>query len=118
MSKQSAAVDAVSGATFTSAGYAQSLQSALDKLGFKTASRNTLQVPWGGRRQALASELSELSGAPDGNPRRLAECGGMPTFLSNGRRGLLAGLLALVVFVSSAIAMTTHGSTTATAASA
>ena len=47
LSKQSAAIDAVSGATFTSAGYAQSLQSGLDKLGFKAAdgSRATLQVP-------------------------------------------------------------------------
>jgi uncharacterized protein with FMN-binding domain len=47
LSKQSADIDAVSGATFTSAGYAQSLQSALDKLGFKAAdgSRATLQVP-------------------------------------------------------------------------
>jgi uncharacterized protein with FMN-binding domain len=47
LTKQSAAIDAVSGATFTSAGYAQSLQSALDKLGFKAAdgSRATLQVP-------------------------------------------------------------------------
>ena len=47
LSKQSAAIDAVSGATFTSAGYAQSLQSALDKLGFKAAdgARATLQVP-------------------------------------------------------------------------
>jgi hypothetical protein len=40
----------VSGATFTSASYMQSLQSALDKLGFKAAdgSRATLQVPAGG----------------------------------------------------------------------
>ena len=47
LAAQSAAIDAVSGATFTSAGYAQSLQSALDKLGFKAAdgSRATLQVP-------------------------------------------------------------------------
>jgi uncharacterized protein with FMN-binding domain len=47
LSKQSAAIDAVSGATFTSAGYAQSLQSALDKLGFKAAdgARATLQMP-------------------------------------------------------------------------
>jgi uncharacterized protein with FMN-binding domain len=47
LSKQSADIDAVSGATFTSAGYAQSLQSALDKLGFKAAdgSRATLRVP-------------------------------------------------------------------------
>jgi uncharacterized protein with FMN-binding domain len=50
LSKQTAAVDAVSGATFTSASYEQSLQSALDKLGFKAAdgSRATLQVPSGG----------------------------------------------------------------------
>jgi uncharacterized protein with FMN-binding domain len=47
LSRQSADIDAVSGATFTSAGYAQSVQSALDKLGFKAAdgSRATLQVP-------------------------------------------------------------------------
>jgi uncharacterized protein with FMN-binding domain len=47
LSAQSAAIDAVSGATFTSASYDQSLQSALDKLGFKAAdgSRATLQVP-------------------------------------------------------------------------
>ena len=47
LSSQSAAIDAVSGATFTSASYDQSLQSALDKLGFKPAdgSRATLQVP-------------------------------------------------------------------------
>ena len=47
LTAQSAAIDAVSGATFTSASYDQSLQSALDKLGFKAAdgSRATLQVP-------------------------------------------------------------------------
>jgi uncharacterized protein with FMN-binding domain len=47
LTSQTAAVDAVSGATFTSASYTQSLQSALDKLGFKAAdgSRATLQVP-------------------------------------------------------------------------
>jgi uncharacterized protein with FMN-binding domain len=47
LTKQSAGVDAVSGATFTSASYTQSLQSALDKLGFKApdGSRATLQVP-------------------------------------------------------------------------
>lgn len=44
LSKQSANIDAISGATYTSAGYAQSLQSALNKLGFKTAA-TTLQVP-------------------------------------------------------------------------
>jgi uncharacterized protein with FMN-binding domain len=50
LSKQSAAIDAVSGASFTSASYDQSLQSALDKLGFKAAggARATLQVPAGG----------------------------------------------------------------------
>jgi uncharacterized protein with FMN-binding domain len=49
LSAQSAAIDSVSGATFTSASYDQSLQSALDKLGFKAAggSRATLQVPSG-----------------------------------------------------------------------
>ena len=50
LTKQSADVDAVSGATFTSASYEQSLQSALDQLGFKAAdgSRATLAVPEGG----------------------------------------------------------------------
>jgi uncharacterized protein with FMN-binding domain len=37
LSKQSANVDAVSGATYTSAGYQQALQSALDKAGFQTS---------------------------------------------------------------------------------
>jgi uncharacterized protein with FMN-binding domain len=47
LTRQSAGIDAVSGATFTSASYAQSLQSALDKLGFTApdGSRATLQVP-------------------------------------------------------------------------
>jgi uncharacterized protein with FMN-binding domain len=47
LSAQSAGIDAVSGATYTSGSYDQSLQSALDKLGFKAAdgSRATLQVP-------------------------------------------------------------------------
>jgi uncharacterized protein with FMN-binding domain len=50
LSRQTADVDAVSGATFTSASYMQSLQSALDKLGFKAADGSvaTLQVPQGG----------------------------------------------------------------------
>ena len=50
LTKQTAAVDAVSGATFTSASYTQSLQSALNKLGFKAADGSvaTLQVPQGG----------------------------------------------------------------------
>jgi uncharacterized protein with FMN-binding domain len=37
LAKQSADIDAVSGASFTSASYKQSLQSALDKLGFKSS---------------------------------------------------------------------------------
>jgi uncharacterized protein with FMN-binding domain len=37
LAKQTANVDAVSGATFTSASYTQSVQSALDKLGFNAA---------------------------------------------------------------------------------
>ena len=37
LAKQSAHIDAVSGASFTSASYTQSLQSALDKLGFKSS---------------------------------------------------------------------------------
>jgi uncharacterized protein with FMN-binding domain len=44
LSAQSAAIDSVSGATYTSASYDQSLQSALDKLGLGAA-RATLQVP-------------------------------------------------------------------------
>jgi uncharacterized protein with FMN-binding domain len=44
---QTAAGDAVSGATHTSASYEQSLQSALDKLNFRApdGTRATLQVP-------------------------------------------------------------------------
>ena len=47
LAKQSAAVDAVSGATYTSASYEASLQSALDKLGFKAAdgSRGDAAIP-------------------------------------------------------------------------
>jgi uncharacterized protein with FMN-binding domain len=47
LTQQTAAVDAVSGATYTSASYEQSLQSALDKLDFRApnGSRATLQVP-------------------------------------------------------------------------
>ena len=50
LAKQGADVDAVSGATFTSASYTQSLQSALDKPGFKApdGSVATLAVPAGG----------------------------------------------------------------------
>src|SRR4051794_6281093 len=47
LSKQSADVDVVSGATYTSASYLQSLQSALDKVGYKApdGSTATAQVP-------------------------------------------------------------------------
>ena len=41
LSKQTAAVDTVSGATYTSLSYKASLQSALDKLGFKSADGST-----------------------------------------------------------------------------
>jgi uncharacterized protein with FMN-binding domain len=41
LSKQTAAVDTVSGATYTSMSYEGSLQSALDKLGFKAADGST-----------------------------------------------------------------------------
>src|SRR4051794_27305628 len=47
LTKQSADIDAVSGATYTSGSYDQSLQAALDKLGFKAADGSVaqLQVP-------------------------------------------------------------------------
>src|SRR3954454_8539596 len=47
LAKQSAAIAAVSGATITSASYEASLQSALDKLGFKAAdgSRGSSTIP-------------------------------------------------------------------------
>jgi uncharacterized protein with FMN-binding domain len=47
LTKQSAAIDAVSGATITSASYEASLQSALDKLGFKAAdgARGSSTIP-------------------------------------------------------------------------
>jgi uncharacterized protein with FMN-binding domain len=47
LTKQSAAIDVVSGATYTSASYEASLQSALDKLGFKAAdgSRGSAEIP-------------------------------------------------------------------------
>jgi uncharacterized protein with FMN-binding domain len=47
LSKQSAAIDAVSGATITSASYEASLQSALDKLGYKApdGSRGSSTIP-------------------------------------------------------------------------
>jgi uncharacterized protein with FMN-binding domain len=50
LTKQTAAIDAVSGASITSASYEASLQSALDKLGFKAAdgTRGSSTVPDGG----------------------------------------------------------------------
>ena len=47
LSKQTADVDVISGATYTSASYLQSLQSALDKLDYKApdGSTATAQVP-------------------------------------------------------------------------
>jgi uncharacterized protein with FMN-binding domain len=41
LAKQSANIDAVSGATYTSAGYKAALQSALDKAGFQSSSAAT-----------------------------------------------------------------------------
>src|SRR3954453_18664358 len=47
LAKQSAAIDTVSGATITSASYEASLQSALDKAGFKAAdgTRGSAEIP-------------------------------------------------------------------------
>jgi uncharacterized protein with FMN-binding domain len=58
LAKQSAAIDAVSGATVTSASYEASLQSALDKLAFKAAdgSRGSSEVP----------QVEEHEGEPGG----------------------------------------------------
>jgi uncharacterized protein with FMN-binding domain len=41
LSKQSSNIDAVSGATYTSAGYQQALQSALDRAGFQTTNSSS-----------------------------------------------------------------------------
>jgi uncharacterized protein with FMN-binding domain len=59
LTKQSAAIDAVSGATITSASYEASLQSALDKLGFKAAD--------GSRGSATIPNVEEHDGGPDGD---------------------------------------------------
>ena len=58
LAKQSAAIDAVSGATITSASYEASLQSALDKLGFK--------APDGSRGSSTIPEVEEHHGSPFG----------------------------------------------------
>jgi uncharacterized protein with FMN-binding domain len=58
LTKQSAAIDAVSGATITSASYEASLQSALDKLGFKAAD--------GTRGSSTVPNVDEHRGGPGG----------------------------------------------------
>jgi uncharacterized protein with FMN-binding domain len=60
LTKQSAAIDAVSGATITSASYEASLQSALDKLGFKAAD--------GTRGSSTIPNVDEHRGGPGGGP--------------------------------------------------
>jgi uncharacterized protein with FMN-binding domain len=56
LAKQSAAIDAVSGATITSASYEASLQSALDKAGFK--------APDGTRGSSEIPQVQEHDGGP------------------------------------------------------
>ena len=58
LAKQTAAIDAVSGATITSASYEASLQSALDKLGFKAAD--------GTRGSSTIPDVEEHHGGPFG----------------------------------------------------
>ena len=58
LAKQTAAIDAVSGATITSASYEASLQSALDKLGFKAAD--------GSRGSSTIPDVEEHHGGPFG----------------------------------------------------
>jgi uncharacterized protein with FMN-binding domain len=58
LAKQSAAIDAVSGATISSTGYEASLQSALDKVGFKAAD--------GSRGSATIPSVREDHGGPPG----------------------------------------------------
>jgi uncharacterized protein with FMN-binding domain len=60
LTKQSAAIDAVSGATISSAGYEASLQSALDKAGFKAAD--------GTRGSSTIPNVQEDHGGPGGPP--------------------------------------------------
>jgi uncharacterized protein with FMN-binding domain len=60
LTKQTAAIDAVSGATITSASYEASLQSALDKLGFKAAD--------GTRGSSTVPDVQEHDGGPRGGP--------------------------------------------------
>jgi uncharacterized protein with FMN-binding domain len=58
LTKQTAAIDAVSGATITSASYEASLQSALDQLGFKAAD--------GTRGSSTIPDVQEHHGGPFG----------------------------------------------------
>jgi uncharacterized protein with FMN-binding domain len=58
LAKQSAAIDAVSGASITSASYGASLQSALDKLGFQAAD--------GSRSSGTIPQVEEQHGRPGG----------------------------------------------------
>lgn len=60
LTKQSAAIDAVSGATITSASYEASLQSALDRAGFQAAD--------GTRGSSVVPQVEEHGGAGDGGP--------------------------------------------------
>jgi uncharacterized protein with FMN-binding domain len=59
LARQSAAVDAVSGATITSASYEASLQSALDKAGYK--------APDGSRGSSEIPQVEEHDGGPGGD---------------------------------------------------
>jgi uncharacterized protein with FMN-binding domain len=65
LAKQSAAIDAVSGATITSAGYEASLQSALDKAGFQASdgSRGSATIP-----QAQEHDHDGFDGGDGGAP--------------------------------------------------
>jgi hypothetical protein len=65
LTKQSAQIDAVSGATITSASYEASLQSALDKAGFKAAdgSRGSSVIP-----QVEEGHRGPRGGGPGGVP--------------------------------------------------
>lgn len=69
LDKQSGDIDAVSGATFTSASYEASLQSALDKAGFTAAdgSRGGSSVPQGGGGPGGGGGHDQ-GGDPDGGP--------------------------------------------------
>jgi uncharacterized protein with FMN-binding domain len=63
LTKQTAAIDAVSGATITSASYEASLQSALDKAGYKAAD--------GSRGSSTIPDVQEHGGGQGGPPGQL-----------------------------------------------